>query len=600
MVLCLALVPLVSTGSFTLGRYTTAILLMVAALGLNLALGYAGQLVLGHVVIMAVAAYSAAMISVFAELAFVPSLLAGVVIGTIFGTLMMSVGIRVGGWYLALVTLFSVLVLPHAAQLFPEWSGGEFGVTGMASPTLFGYPLGSVGMYLVVVAGFAAVWFASANLINSAWGLRFRALRDAPRAAESVGIDLVSTRLYVYIVSSVPPALAGTLLAFSERFVHYDSFNIGLTLLLLTGVVLGGAGTKWGTIAGMLPLLVLSFWVGPFSPYNAIGLGVGLLVGALIFTNGLVPALLPLMPSAGRKDGIPTTDANPAPLAASMAEAAADPAARDEAVVELTKVEKRFGGNHVLKGLNLSVRRGSLLGVVGPNGSGKSTLLNTLSGFVKPDSGTIKLKGMDIAGWPIHRRAAMGLGRTFQVPQLIDELGPLENIAVGLVARERATYLAPFFQTPGVRKANAERHQASFATFAELRLPNDLLDLTAAKIPLGLKRIVEVGRAIVSRPDVLLLDEPTAGLDDSERAEFGQLLRYLQGAGMTVVVVEHNVPFVLEYCDELVLLESGEITVHADMSKPLPARLRSYLSYAPEHHPGADQASLTQEAQDAS
>ena len=209
-------------------------------------------------------------------------------------------------------------------------------------------------------------------------------------------------------------------------------------------------------------------------------------------------------------------------------------------------------------------------------------MLNALSGFVKRDAGAIRLAGEDIAGWPIHKRARLGLGRTFQVPQLIDELGPIENIEVGLVAHEPAAICRPFLPFPSIARANARRRGAALGTFIQLGLPPEILAFSAAKIPLGLKRIVEVGRAIVSRPHVLLLDEPTAGLDDAERAEFGKLIRHLQADGMTIIIVEHNVPFVLEYCDEVVLLEDGAITAHANLPERIPDRLRAYLNYAPE------------------
>src|SRR5690606_36605146 len=132
---------------------------------------------------------------------------------------------------------------------------------------------------------------ASANIVRSDWGYRLRVLRDARQAAQAVGIDLVRTRLATYLMCAVPPAVAGVLLAYTEKFVNAESFGINLTLLLLTGVVLGGAGTLLGPIIGMVPLIILSFWVGPFSPYNAVFLGLGLLVGTLLFPDGLVPAL---------------------------------------------------------------------------------------------------------------------------------------------------------------------------------------------------------------------------------------------------------------------------------------------------------------------
>jgi ABC-type branched-subunit amino acid transport system ATPase component len=224
---------------------------------------------------------------------------------------------------------------------------------------------------------------------------------------------------------------------------------------------------------------------------------------------------------------------------------------------------------------------GKLCGLVGPNGSGKSTFLNAISGFYPVDAGEIEIGGIDVAGWTVHRIARTGVGRTFQVPQLVDELTALENIEMGIVGSEPRALIGSLFYTPAVARLASERREKALAALAMVGLPPDSVGKPVEKLPLGLKRTVEVGRAVASFPKLLLLDEPAAGLNEAERAELGLLLRKLRDAGITILVVEHNVPFIMGTCDEIVLLENGQITCRADLGGPLPERLTSYLNYAP-------------------
>ncbi len=585
-ILALALVPLVASGSFELGRYSTAIVYVMAALGLDLALGLGGELVLGHAVIMAASAYSAGILSDKLGWSFSAAFFPAILGGVAAGTLMMLPGLRVRGWYLALITLFAVLALPHAVLLFEPWTAGEFGLTGLRPVELFGFRLRGIGTYLLIVVWFAIVWFFREHLVRSHWGYRFRALRDLRGAAEAVGINPRDTRLVLYVVTSIPPAIGGVLLAFSERFVHFDSFNINLSLLLLTGVVLGGQGMRWGPVVGMMPLLALSFWVGPFSQLNSVGLGAGLLVCAVVFPSGLVPKLSNLLSGVGvilaKGGGRAALDAEIASYANFAEPVDSGRPNADDLVFSVRDVAKNFGGMRALSGVTLDVGKGRLVGLVGPNGSGKSTFLNVMSGFVRATTGRVRIAGQDVTDWPVHTRVRAGVGRTFQVPQLIDDMTALENIELGLLAQDCVSTFAALLLLPGARRKARQRELRALQIFAQLGLPESILDLPASSIPLGLKRVVEVGRAIASDPILLLLDEPTAGLNDEERALLGAVLVRLRDGGMTILVVEHNVPFVLEYCDEIVLLEGGTISTRADCSERLPERLRQYLSYAPD------------------
>jgi ABC-type branched-subunit amino acid transport system ATPase component/ABC-type branched-subunit amino acid transport system permease subunit len=589
ILIVLATTPLWAGGSFGLSRYSVALAYVVAAIGLNIAFGYAGEMVLGHPAIMAASAYGAGISSAMFGLAFPAAAAVGVLAGVLFGLVMMMPGLRVSGWYLALITMFMVIVVPHLVILTEPWTGGEFGLSGVKVPALFGQALTDANMFHLSLLVFALVWIGATNLIRSDWGLRFRALRDARQAAQAVGFNLSHTRAVTYLVCAVPPAIAGVMLAFSQRFVNAESFGISLTLLLLTGVVLGGAGTLWGPIVGMVPLIALSFWVDPFSPYNAVFLGLGLLVGTLLFPDGLIPALLGRRKSTVKLEE--KLDPQAAPVAARHGRSESSKTRQDRSSPDILiakDIRKRFGGQHALDGVNLSLTAGTFVGLVGPNGSGKSTFLNALSGMIRVDSGSISILGNDVTASPVHRIAAAGVGRTFQVPQLIDDLSALENIELGLTAQNPSGLLAAVMRLPSVARAGKARKQAALDIFGELGLPAESLLLPASKLPLGLKRIVEVGRAIASSPALLLLDEPAAGLNDDERIQLGLLLQKLNTKGMTVLVVEHNVPFVMRFCDELVLLEAGKVVCRADLHEAeLPAQLESYLNFSPSADAGA-------------
>lgn len=582
----LASVPIWSSSSFNVGRFSVAVTYVMAAIGLSLAAGFAGELVLGHAAIMAVSAYVAGMLSAKLSWDFAPAMFAAIAVGVAFGLLMMSPGLRVRGWYFSLMTLFAVLVTPRVANLLDPWTGGEYGLTGIRTAALFGFRFTPVVIFECSVVCLGMIWFATANFLQSGWGLRLQALRDIPRAAQASGINLVTTRLTVYVLASLPAALAGALLAYIEQFVNAESFGMGLTLLLLTGVMLGGSGTLWGPIVGMAPLIGLSFWVGPFSEYNAIALGVGLLGGSLIFPNGIVAALAQMKDGSSKPTSAEQSDRTAILSEADMSAAnLGPPGERASLHMRVSNVTKRFGGVRALVGVDLELHRGSLVGLVGPNGSGKSTLLNMLSGFVMPDSGSIELNGNKIADWPVHRIAKAGVGRTFQIPQLIDELSAIENIGLSLVGRSIDSVITAVLRTPSVVRRERKQVDKAVSAFVDAGLPLSSIALPVAELPLGLKRIVEVARAIAPMPEILLLDEPAAGLNAEERKTLGKLLRVLRQRGMTILLVEHNVPFVTEYCDELVLLEAGTVTARAALDAPLPHRLDAYLKYKPGSEP---------------
>jgi ABC-type branched-subunit amino acid transport system ATPase component len=263
-----------------------------------------------------------------------------------------------------------------------------------------------------------------------------------------------------------------------------------------------------------------------------------------------------------------------------MTGTAAPPAAA--LALEADALRKSFGGNLVLRDTTFSVRRGSICALMGENGSGKTTTLNVISGLIKADSGRVTVLGHDVTGRPPHQVARVGLGRTFQVPQLITDATVLENIEVGLL-RRRPAPLAGTVLTPRAHERRLrDRRAAATAICDRLGLPERLRSAPFAAIPLGLRRLVEVGRALAAGSELICLDEPTAGLNESDFEDLGRLLRTLSEGGTTVLIVEHTVRFVLDYCDDIVLLNRGEVqgTYPRFAQADLPAELARYLGTA--------------------
>lgn len=578
----LGLIPLISQGTYAYARYGVALAYVMAAVGLNLAIGFTGELVLGHAVVMAAGAYAAGMLSAHAGVSFPFAVLGGIAGGLAAGAAVMLPGLRVRGWYLALITMFAVLVLPRVVVLTEHWTGGEFGLTGIQPPSFLGYLLSDWVLYEVTLLLLALVGLLVANLVRSGWGYRLRAVRDIGMASAAIGLRPNRIRFTVYLLAAGPAALAGALQAFTDAFVNADSFGISLTLLLLTGVMLGGAGTLWGPIVGMAPLIALSFWVGPFSVYNAVALGAGLLISAIVVPDGFVPLIRRWLsrrtPSSAVADSIPV-----APVGDSGSR---NPSIRTRRefgpeILKARGVMKTFGGVRALQGIDMSIRQGELVGLIGPNGSGKSTFLNVLSGFIAPDAGAIRYRDADVTGWRVDQLALAGIGRTFQVPQLIDELTTLENIEIGLVGHQKSGLVPAVLRLPRDIAWERQRRSAALETFRAMRFAPETLGRPVAELSLGFKRIVEIGRAAVSKPKILLLDEPAAGLNETERQDLGDRLQELAAQGITILVVEHNVPFVLRICDSLMLLENGQVTCRADLDEALPERLETYLRHDP-------------------
>jgi branched-chain amino acid transport system permease protein len=376
-------------------------------------------------------------------------------------------------------------------------------------------------------------------------------MRHSPVLATSLGISVYRTKLLVYAVGSIPAGLAGVLFAQVEAFISPATFSFSLAIAILAASVLGGQRSVYGAVFGASLLQIVPLQFTSFSTYQTIVYGVFLVLCGVLLSQGISGFLKPYIHRyvPGTRPGIvPDRQAGPAPARAPGGGAR----------LEIAGATVAFGGVTALNGVSLTAQAGRVTALIGPNGSGKTTLLNVVSGFYRLKSGQVSLDGQQIQGSRGHRIARLGVARTFQTPLMPAHLTTRDVIASGRYPQARPGMLSAVIRPPSYWRT---RHRDAQRT-AELL---ELLDLTAVagheavSLPLGTRRLVEVGRALAADARVLLLDEVASGLDETELDHLVDVLAAIRRDGVTVVLVEHNFDLVLRLADIIYVLAQGEL-----------------------------------------
>jgi branched-chain amino acid transport system permease protein len=561
--LLVALLPLFSNIQ-QLTRVQQVLIFALVAFGLNIGLGYAGEFAVAQPVVLGVAAYAAGILNVELGWSSLITLPCAVVIGTAVGFLLSAPGFRLRGWYLTITTFFAAVVFPDLVQLLRSTTGGSEGMSGISPMPGLKLTMGtSPEQFEYVLAIVTILWLAMYNIYRSSWGVVLRAVRNAPLAAESCGVSVSRVKVAVSVVSSIPVAIAGWMYAHISGVISPNSFGMQLGIVIIAAVVLGGSGTVWGPILGIVVVELVALWIGPFSSYNALLVGLAVLVISAAMPAGVIPGVTVF---ARRRFGyarglaIAGVDVY-SPIADKpvTVQGATTPPVFGSVVYEVSNVNKSFAGLAVLSGAGLTVRVGEVVGLVGPNGSGKTTLLNVITGYIKADSGSADLFGGPVLGRAPHSLGSQGVRRSFQVPQLVGELSVMDNVRLGLLGGHRQQILASVLRGPGYR-ASTRRDTARIVEFCDaLGLEPGMLRRRVDELPLGLRRVVEVARAVVSGPALVCLDEPAAGLAGPELVRLGEVIRMAARTGSGVLLVEHNLSFVREVCDVIVEIRDGRV-----------------------------------------
>lgn len=544
-----AILPFINVDYSLIRQVQLALILSLLVSGLNLSLGYAGELALGQAAMYAGGAYAAGMLSkaghtdILLQLAVAG--LAALAVGIVTGI----PGLRLGSWSLAMTSFFLVLMVPDILSIFREETGGRNGLTGILSPTLFGHVLNPDQYYLVIVV-VTALWFVvMRNIAVSRHGIALRVLKQSPVLASSMGISVFRMKLLAYSLGAIPAGLAGALFASLDLYVSPEAFAFTVATTVLAASILGGSASVYGALIGAF---ILQFGLNQSTDYKEYSLlvtGAFLLIGGVLLTGGLTGLARQI---ANRYS--PATAHERSDEDASQVEFAAVPGK----TLRVAGVSKSFGGNRALVEVDLEAAPGRITALIGPNGSGKTTLLNMICGFYRTDAGQISLDGDRLDKLGSDQVARAGVARTFQTPNIPEGITVLEAVTSGRYAHHRATVLEAVLRLPRYRRVRRD-------DLAEARRALDLTgirhleDLEAVSLPLGQRRLLEVARCLVSSPGVLLLDEVASGLDEDEVDRLADVVRRVRDAGGTVVLVEHNFQLVLSLADEIVALAHGEL-----------------------------------------
>jgi len=521
----------------------TTLFMIFLAIAWNLVLGYGGQFSLGHSVFVGVGAYTSTVLYTKAGLTpWVGMLGAGLLAAAVAVALsLVTFRYEVRGVYFALLTLASAEVFRGLANNW-EFINGPVGIllTMKAAPRELLF-LARLPYYYVILGLVGLGLAVTAGLERSRFGYAVMALREDELAAEATGVNTYRSKVAIMGLSAFLAGLGGT---FYAQFYLYISPEIGFAfehqLNMLMGTMIGGAGSLWGPVVGTTIFSALSELMRnlPFQSTRAVVTASKMVYAALLM---LIIIFLPggIMSLRLRRAPAPALE-RPA-----RARAAAGPAAprapAGDGLLEMAGATKRFGGLTAVEDVGLTVRPGEVVGMIGPNGAGKSTLFNLISGIYRPDAGSIRLLGREIAGLAPHEICGRGVGRTFQITKPFLNLDVLSSVTIGTLTHARS-----------LRGGEAEARAVLERTGLSGRARALGKSLTVAE-----RRRLEVARALATRPRLLLLDEVAAGLNPAELGEIIALVRGIAGEGVGVLFVEHLMQAVMGVSDRVVVISSG-------------------------------------------
>ena len=540
----------------------------IAVIGLNILLGLSGQMSLGHGGFYALGCYGTAILATTYGQPILLSAIVGLVLTLTAGVAVGVIALRTRGLYLAMATLAFGFVVEIVAQRWVTLTGGTMGLMGVPQIDFGNFSMGPTYFFWTAACLLLLVQIGSDYLFDSGTGRRLRAIKESEAFARTIGLNVPLWRTVVFAATAVLAGLAGVLFAHQTGFVSSDAFNIRLTIGLLIAAVIGGLGRSYGPLFGTAILLAITEAIASLHDFGPMLYG-GILLGVLlIFPEGAIGLLYRVLGRAS----VPTETLASAPR--DIDRRALAPVTQQELVVE--NLSKSYAGVTALKGVSLTVKPGTVHALIGPNGAGKSTFINVVAGLYSQDSGRIRLGGQDISDYPAHKRAQHGIVRTFQNLQLIGGVDVLSNVMLGMPRRD--TLAGDFMQWLLGSKHEAEERAAALALLDTVGL-RAYAHHRPADLSYGHRKLVELARAIAQQPAVLLLDEPVAGLNPTEAREIAKVVRRLRESGVAVLLVEHNMEFVMDLSDTVTVLDFGNPIASGTpaLIQRDPAVLRAYL-----------------------
>ncbi|WP_449414344.1 branched-chain amino acid ABC transporter ATP-binding protein/permease [Pandoraea soli] len=597
----------------------TIMIYAILLFGLDIVVGYTGQVSLGHAGLFGIGAYVAGVFFTKLGLTLWLALPAAVLITAAFGAVLALPALRVIGPYLAMVTLAFGTIIQILINEMDFLTDGPMGIT-LTKPLVGGHPINETEYYWLVAALLLASMLVAHRILKSHLGRAFEALRDSPVASDCMGVSVYRYKVYAFVISAGFAGLAGSLYAYSEQYISPNTYNFELTILFLLAVIMGGRKTRSGALLGaaivvLLPQLLDD--IGTFRIVATVIAAVTTVVAVTAIARGrtsLVKAAVPIVGTAALAgvtwwrdsitdwrltifglmilfvvyylpDGIigfvrsrilhrrRTLTVSAAQIDESV-DGERDPiltaaASGPDDLLNVRQLLMQFDGLKALNQVDLSVKRGTIHGLIGPNGSGKSTMMNVLTGIYVPTAGSIEFAGQSLAGRSSSDIALSGVARTFQNVQLFGEMTALENVLVGLHHTFGATLIDVSLRLPRYKREEGAARARAMRLLDFVGLAS-LADEEARNLPYGKQRLLEIARALALDPRLLLLDEPAAGLTAPDIRELLTIIRKIRDHGITVILIEHHMDVVMSTCQTVSVLDFGQ-----KIAEGLPAQIQA-------------------------
>ena len=600
--------PLFIHNPYYIHLVETILIYTILLFGLDIVVGYVGQVSLGHAALFGIGSYTAGVLYFHFGMPIWANIPAAIVVTAIFGGILALPALKVIGPYLAMVTLAFGTIAQILINEMTWMTEGPLGIK-IPKPELMGVPMTKAEYFWLVSATLIIALIVVDRFVKSQIGRAFEALRDSPIACDCMGVSVYRFKVIAFVISAGFAGLAGCLYAYSEQYISPNTYNNELAVLFLLGIIMGGRKSRLGAvigaaiivllpkllddinlfrivasiiaivvvvgagmalskkvttarrvavpIAGVVGLAAFSFWLNSISDWRLSIFGFMILLVVYYLQNGIVGFAKSFYQSiVGKAKTTRGGDAEAVDDSISFISTVAN----QNTGAELLKVESvlmQFGGLKALNNVDLSIKRGTIHGLIGPNGSGKSTMMNVLTGIYVPTAGNVLYSGESVVGKTSSDIALSGIARTFQNVQLFGEMTAIQNILVGLHHTFKSNMVEIALNLPRYKKEEAEAHARAMALLKFVGL-DDLANEEARNLPYGKQRLLEIARALALDPELLLLDEPAAGLTAPDIKELLRIIRKIRDSGITFILIEHHMDVVMSVCDTVSVLDFGQ------------------------------------------
>lgn len=549
--LALAAYALFFSSNYGVRVLTLSGVFAILVLGYQFIFGHAGALSLAQGALFGLGAYATGILGANYGWTFALTFPVSMAVPVIVAAIVAIPVLRLETHYFALATLGISQICLLVAVNWIDLTGGSNGLSGVPSIAILDWTLArGIGLLSFIWVAVALFGLLSWRLMSGIYGQAFEVARANDAVAAAIGLNTSRMRFTAFLLSALYAGAAGAFYAHIVRVVSPDPMELAFMVTCMTMTVVGGRYRVSGAILGALLLIHLPEWFRFLERFNLIAYGLVLLVMVVVAPSGIIG----LLEKAVARVRPPRPDPLPSPIQIPIVKS--NEASSRESLLVVEGISKSFGGVKAVDDVSFTIGRGEIIGLIGPNGSGKTTVINLISGFYSTDSGAIRLDGVKLVGLPAYRIAQIGVARTFQNLNLIDDMSAIGNVAVARGSKRELVHLGAALFGRADEALLARRE----AMGSLLRLGvGDLANTKCGDLAYGVRRKVEIARALALEPSLLLLDEPAAGLNPREQEELRERVRGLAAEGMTILVVEHNMRFLRPLADRMICLDQGRI-----------------------------------------